>query len=329
MQWKEQFGSEEAKSAVSPYDVVTAVAVNAVMQDPNVSGAQVGKANLNLFQQLYGEEVTERGLIDQVREAMPIAREYAENGAVNIVALATAHYGEAFGVANVHLISFDNQTPNSALTAQVGARIYQRRRNPFESAQAGDLVVAKKAGKAFGFTKIAEVSFVQVSEKSAEEFLAAMENAKATLATMAESIDPEQKDVVLNGEFWGQGVVSQKNENGAYISKQVPVQEAHVTMNEQGETIYNAYVTLLTYEPWVMLREVYTGTIEAENGLLWANLSIGKGPGASWYSGMNGIMQNTIGSFNATWKVPQKRGRKAKVEVEAEVENEAVEIAAA
>ena len=177
MMWKEKYGNEEdGVSAVTPYDVVVQVTANA-LQAGAESGAQIGRDNIALFQALYGEEVSERGLIGQVREAMDEAMAVVEAGQVNIVALATANYGEVFTEDQVNLVTLDNSTRNKDITAQVGVRIFQRKRQPFGLAGAGDLVVGKKAGKVYGTTLISQVEYLYVEEDSVDSFHAAIENA--------------------------------------------------------------------------------------------------------------------------------------------------------
>jgi hypothetical protein len=331
MMWKEKHGNEEeGQSAVTPYDVVTQVTAMALRENPDVSGAQIGRENLALFQGLYGEnEVSERGLIDQIREAMDETQAIVEAEQVNLMALATAHYGQVFTEDQVNLVTLDNSTRNKNLTAQVGARIFQRKRQPFELAQAGDVILGKKAGKIYGMTRINDIQYTYVEENSVEAFHAAIEDAKATLAEMAEDISAENKDIVLEDGFWMEGSKSipngkvSKSGQKLYDQVTVPVEEAHATENDEGETIYSAYITLATFDEWTLLRDVYVGEIPGK-GMLWANLNMGQGPGASWFCGVNETVDETVCSFgSATWHVPQKRGRKPSPETVAKREAEA------
>lgn len=336
MMWKEKFGNEEeGLSAVTPYDVVTQVAAMALRENPDVSGAQIGRENLALFQGLYGEdEVSERGLIGQVRETMDEAKALVEAGQVNLMALATAYYGQVFTEDQVNLVTLDNSTRNKDLTSQVGARIFQRKRQPFGLAQEGDVVFGKKAGKIYGMTQISDIQYVYIEETSVEAFHTAIENAKATLAEMAENIPAENKNGVIEDDFWVNGSKSipngkfSKSGQRLYDQVSIPVEEAHATENDEGETIYTAYVTLATFDEWTLLRDVYVGEIPGK-GMLWADLNMGQGPGASWFSGVNETVDETVCSFSATWNVPQKRGRKPSPETIAKREAEAAEAEAA
>ena len=306
MLWKE---AQEGQ-AVAPYSLVQQVALNALTADPEASGSAIAKENLGLFQALYGEaEVSERGLVDQMRTAVKGSESLLENSGVNVIALATLHYGEVFTEEDVQLATWDNGTKNGELTAQVAARIYKRQRAPFNVMGIGALVVGKKAGNVFGFTRVTDVQYLTVESDSAEGFLADIQAAKEKLAAMAEDIPVDNKNLVLEpNDFW------------------VPDAEFYTHVGEEATT-YRAYVSLVTFAPWVTLDEVYAGAMPG-TGMVKIDLALGKGPGASWYSGNGGLnnITKTLCSFNPTWAVPQKRGRKPLPETVAK--REAVVLAA-
>jgi len=308
MQWQEK-ETEAGTLAVTPQAVVEQITALAVMANPNISGAEIARENLELFQGLYGEEVTEKGLVGKVRAAMPAAREMVDEGKVNLCALATAHYGEAFQECQVNLVTLDNNTRNADLTAEIGARIYRRKRQPFGTVDAGALVIGKKAGKAYGFSKIKDIEYIHIQEPNAKAFQEAIVAAKEKLAGMAKKVSPAYKDTVLSHRFWTQRATPYK------------------TKDEEGNTQYSCYVTLAVYEPWTLLSDLYTGEMPG-SGMLWAELHIGRGPGASWYSGCNKIVAEKLCDGQATWKVPQVRGRKPSAETLAAREAEAAEIEA-
>lgn len=303
MKWKEV---AEGKS-VKPYDVVMQAVINARMANDDVTGAQITKDNLSVMQRLYGAEVTERGLQDQVREASKEVEGFAH---VNPVALATLHYGVDFDAEDVNLVTWAVQNGKQCYLGQrVASRIYGRNMMPYDRLNVGSLVFGKKAGAIFGFTRVESVTFLTITAETEEDYVTQVAEARAKLTEMAAAIPDEDKLLVTD--------TSQSNDYWAGVAD-----FAETARKKQGSETRVAYVTLVTFEDWVMLNDAYAGNIPGK-GMAKIDLSIGKGPGASWYVGLSNNVTAPLATFEAKWFVPQKRGRKPKAVAAEEVTEEA------
>lgn len=292
MQWK-------TGEVVSPRRVVTELTTQEIIRNPEISRKAIAENNLTLMRCIFGvEEVTPRGLQDQVGEVYDEAMERASEQRTDILALTCLLLGKNIpSTDNVHVVSWANQNGiGNYMTGgqRVASRLYNRMSPPWNKVNVGDVIIYKSKGHVYGVTEVTNVSYAHIEQETHQGFVEEAKQLRQDLAAMASNIPAENKLLVEDTEdshdYWG-GF-------------------AHFAEKDRKTDLLSCYATLVTFAPWQTFERICPVSQEVD-GLPKVKFSMGKGYAASWYAG-GPVVEMLADPERLTWTVPKKRGRKPK-----------------
>jgi len=291
MLWKSGSG------AVTPQAVVTEAVTQELMVNSEATRTEVTDNVFPVMEVMFGSEnVTERGVHDQVCSIFGVAQDNAVNGKVDVLSYISLALDYIPNLENVHLVYWTPQNGVNVYFQRVASRLYGTVRPPWNYVKPGDIVIGKMAQKpVFGFTVVEQAVYHQVVVPNTEELDLEVAKVKDYLAGMAVDIEANSKllveDTADSQAYWGGTAKFAEKKRGGLVS----------------------HASLFTFEPW----QEFTYPIAQEKaGTCFVDFKVGQGPASSWWAG--GPIVASLSS-NCTWKPPKKRGRKTKVEVEVEV----------
>jgi len=289
---------------VSPRSIVTELVTQEIIRNPETTRKGIAEDNLTLMRCIFGvDEVTLRGLQDQVGEVFAEATERAAEGRTDILALTCLLLGRNIpSTDNVHVVSWANQNGIGNYMAggqRVASRLYNRMSPPWNKVNVGDIVIFKSKGHVYGVTTVENVSYAHIEQETHQGFVEQAALLRQDLAAMASNIPANEKllveDTQDSEEYWG-GF-------------------AHFAEKDRKTDLLSCYATLVTFTPWKTFELICPVSQEAA-GLPKIKFAMGKGYAASWYAG-GPVVEMLANPEQLTWTVPQRRGRPKKEQQEA------------
>jgi len=290
MQWK-------TGEVVSPKAVVTELVTQEIIRNPEISRKSITENNLTLMKCIFGvDEVTLRGLQDQVGEVYNEAAERASESRTDILALTCLLLGKNIpSTDNVHVVSWANQNGiGNYMTGgqRVASRLYNRMSPPWNRVNVGDVIIYKSKGHVYGVTEVTNVAYAHIEQETHEGFVEEAKQLRQDLAAMASNIPANQKllveDTPDSQDYWG-GF-------------------AHFAERDRKKDVLFCYATLVTFAPWQTFESICPVSQEVD-GLPKVKFTMGKGYAASWYAG-GPVVEMLANPERLEWSIPLKRGRK-------------------